>query len=379
MGVCMQNKSTRVCAVSQSGPVGGSSVKGSFLSGRDAVTGAVRERSFFCGKGYGCRRSLAGGFTLFATTFFGMMAAAAAPAWALGGETMGSVIQNTVESSEDMPNLLSAFAYLFGIVLGALAIGKLIEHVQSPQQVSVWEPLKRFFAGGAFFALPTVMDAAYNTLVGTGDSEVDSIGYGAWNTSGLSEGGLDAMVVRFVGNIFEPMHYLLSAFGYLAGIVLIMIGISRMLKSAQDGPRGPGGLGTIMTFIVAGALFSFDRLMRAWTYTMFDGNGNQLMTYAELAYDSGMDDAVMGHANAVISGLIAFVAILGWVSFIRGWFIIRDVAEGNQQASMMAGITHLFAGALAVNLGAVINVVQTTLDIADYGVNFSPTGSARPP
>ena len=63
--------------------------------------------------------------------------------------------------------------------------------------------------------------------------------------------------------------------------------------------------------------------------------------------------------------------ILGWISFIRGWFILRDVAEGNQQASMMAAMTHIFGGALAVNLGPVLNAVQETFGLTAVGIEFT--------
>lgn len=293
-----------------------------------------------------------------------------APAMALGGgpagPTMGTVIENTVQSSTDLPRFLAALSYLFGIVLGALGIAKLYEHVQAPQQVQIWDSLKRFLAGGAFFALPMVIEAAYNTM--TGGTMAD-LAFGTFNAAGATGNGLDAMVVRFMDDIFVPMQYLLRGFTYLAGIVLIMVGISRLLKSAQEGARGPGGLGTIMTFITAGALFSFNAMLGGWVSSLF-GQGRS-MTFAQLQYTAGMQAAELGHVHAVISGVIAFVAVLGWISFIRGWFIIRDVAEGSHQASLMAGMTHLFGGALAVNLGGVINVVQETLDIGDYGVNFT--------
>ena len=37
---------------------------------------------------------------------------------------------------------------------------------------------------------------------------------------------------------------------------------------------------------------------------------------------------------------------------------------------MMSAITHLVGGALAVNLGPLLNAVQTTLGITDYGITF---------
>jgi hypothetical protein len=289
----------------------------------------------------------------------------AGPAFALG--TMGTVMTNTAESVTQVPSLLAGLSYLFGIVLGAMGIAKLYEHVQSPQQVQIWDSLKRFLAGGAFLALPMVIEAAQNTLIA--DGNILRTANSSFNSAGATGGGLDAMVVRLMGDIWMPVQAVLGGFAYLAGIILIMIGISRLLKSAQEGARGPGGLGTIMTFIVAGALFSLPEMLGGWMSSLF--GSNEVLNYADLQYTGGMTAAEVGHVHAVISGVIAFVAVLGWISFIRGWFVIRDVAEGNQQASLMAGVTHLFGGALAVNLGSVINVVQTTLGLDAYGVNFS--------
>jgi hypothetical protein len=62
---------------------------------------------------------------------------------------------------------------------------------------------------------------------------------------------------------------------------------------------------------------------------------------------------------------------VGLISFLRGIYIIREVADGNQQASMMAGLTHIIGGALAVNLGPLINAVEQTLGITGFGINFT--------
>jgi hypothetical protein len=283
-------------------------------------------------------------------------------AFALG--TVGSHIENTATNVTQLPYLFSGISYLFGIVLGAVAIGKLYEHVQAPHNTSIWESIKRFVAGGGFFALPTVIAATYNALTGGRSEETAFSGPGA----AVSPGGLDAMVVNFVRDIWEPMFMVMGTFCYLAGVLLVMVGISRMLKTMQEGPRGPAGIGTIMTFVTAGALLSIDTMLSGWLRSIFGSNNS--MSYGELAYTGGMTGAEVGHVNAVMSAVVAFVAILGVISFIRGWFIIRSVAEGGQ-ASLMAGMTHLFGGALAVNLGGVINMVQETLGISDYGVVFA--------
>ena len=281
--------------------------------------------------------------------------------------TFGEIMCNTMVAVEDVPGLFAGLSYVIGITMGALGIMKLYEHVQNPHQTPVWDSMKRFLVGGAMFSLPFVLEAVQRTLFV--DGTTGQIGGSGWNGA-VTAGGLDEMVVRLVSDTMNPMGSLLWGFCYLAGIVLVMVGIMRLLKTAQEGPRGPGGLGTIMTFIVAGALLSIDQMLGAWSTSMF--NDENVAHYGTLAFTSGMGPAEIAHVHAVISAILGFVMILGWISFIRGWFILRDVAEGNQQASMMAAMTHIFGGALAVNLGPVLNAVQETFGLAGtVGIDFT--------
>lgn len=286
------------------------------------------------------------------------------PVFAQAGGTLGSVVGNTVNSLSTTPGLLTGLSYLMGVILGIMAIYKLKEHVESPGNVPIWDSVKRFLAGGGFFALPGVLRAAYNTL-GLGITDQSNTGF---NGGGVAGNGLDAMMVALMDDIGTPLGVLMGAFGYLAGIMLIMVGISRLLKSEQDGPRGPAGIGTLMTFLIGGALLASEEMMGAFSSSLF--GTSVVKTQGALQYTSGLEDGG-AHANAVIAAIIAFVSILGWVSFLRGFFIMRGVAEGDSQSSTMAGVTHLLGGALAVNLGPVLNAVQETLDITQYGIKFS--------
>ncbi|MCB9990134.1 MAG: hypothetical protein H6867_01990 [Rhodospirillales bacterium] len=296
----------------------------------------------------------------------GPIAPAKGPGVCGGALTIGGVIQCVVENSQESIGLLTALSYLFGLVIGAMAVIKVIEHVTNPHQVSAWEPMKRALVAGCLFALPMVTEALYNTLVDGG--ALGGINDNTWSGAPTG-GGLDAMVVALMNNAFAPMHRLVALFCYLAGVVLAIVGIMRLLKSAQEGARGPGGFGTIMTFLIAGVLFSADEMMAAWENTLF---GTQTMnTKASLNFAAGLTAVEEQHILSVISAVVAFVMVLGWISFIRGWFIVRDVAEGNSQASMMAAITHIFGGALAINLGGVMNAVQETFGLAAIGVNFN--------
>ena len=284
---------------------------------------------------------------------------------ACGADTMGGIINCLREGTAD--NLIAVMeggAYALGLLFGVTGIIKLKNHVESPNNVPLSDSMKRFAAGGALFALGYLREIFENTITNN-----EASGYGDTGMNGdVGDGlGLDGMLIAMMQDIFAPLQLIFASFGYVAGIMLMLIGISRLLKSEQEGPRGPAGIGTIMTFLMAACLFSLNTLSSHLTETMFlDGT---FKTNGTLQYADGLGDTV-GHVHAVISSIIAFGIIIGWVSIIRGIFIIRGVSEGSGNASMMAAITHLIGGVLALNLGSVVMAVQNTLGITNYGIIF---------
>lgn len=329
-----------------------------------------------------------------------------------GGPTAGDTLCSVLLHAGAIPAFLTAVGYVIGLVFGVWGILKIRDHVLNPQQVGLSEGITRLIAGGAFFALPVVVEVARNTigsgllgtaftlnpisvkgynmgaggggggllggLLGGGGGGGGACGGGGGGLLGglLGGGGgggggvgLDGMLACMMNDMMGPLHSILTFFAFIAGLILLMIGVSRLIKSAQDGARGPGGLGTIVTFVVGGALISYNNLVGSFSMTMF---GSPLTsTYATLQYTKGISGAEVDSAHVVISSILKFVIVLGLFSFVRGLFIIRSVAEGNQQASIMAGVTHIIAGAVAVNLGPLINAVQQTLGISAYGIVFS--------
>jgi hypothetical protein len=299
------------------------------------------------------------------------------------GRSLGDQICGVIFHTGVFPAFLAAISYMFGLVLGLWGIFKLKDHVLNPQQVQVTDPLAKFLAGGCFLSLPILVETVRATVTPGALSAYGSpitnaigglIGTGATIT-GYNETisaactGLDGAMACFAADILGPVHMVMNFFAFCAGMVLIMIGISRLMKGVQDGARGPGGIGTMMTFVTAGALISYNEFMRAFTMSLF--NDPRTLTFATLKYTQGMTAAEIAHAHTLISAILKFMILVGLISFVRGIFIIRSVAEGNGQASLMSGTTHLIGGALAVNLGPLLNAVQATLGIAGYGIAFS--------
>jgi hypothetical protein len=281
-----------------------------------------------------------------------------------GNGQISDVICNIMDATDTLPGFITAIGYLSGLILSITALLKLKDHVINPNNTPLSDSIKRFIAGGAFFTLPLITEASQNMLTGGSTAMSRVSAYAGFAGGG---GGLDAIMANLFLDIYEPMMSIIFAFGYFAGLVLIMVGISRIIKTAQDGPRGPASMGTIMTFVIAGVLFSLSTIMGTFSGSMFDTS--KVATFAVLATSTG-DTAVDDHILAIISTVLVFMTIIGYISFMRGFFMIKDVAEGSSQASLMAGVTHIFGGALAVNLGPLMNAVQRTLGIDTLGVMF---------
>ncbi|MGB0719873.1 MAG: hypothetical protein ACPGRX_05340 [Bdellovibrionales bacterium] len=90
----------------------------------------------------------------------GMLASTQAHA----ANNFGSIASNITDSIADIPGLLTALSYLFGILLGVLGIMKIKDHVENPTQTPLKDGAIRLAAGGALFALPIIYEAMFETI-----------------------------------------------------------------------------------------------------------------------------------------------------------------------------------------------------------------------
>lgn len=286
---------------------------------------------------------------------------------------LGQVICRVTGSTVGLPFLLSVISYIFGLVIAFWGLFKIRDHGLNPSQTSLWDGLIRFIVGGLFLALPLIVYAVRNSFINDGFFGDNNVKSGEFNTESggavtCGDGGLDTAIFCFTDNIYGPANVIITVFSVLAGLIFIMIGISRLLKTTQEGAKGPMGIGTIMTFVTGAALLSTNYFLKAFSQSMF--NADKAASHGTLEYTDGLTTAETAHIHTVIGGIMMFMGIVGFVSFVRGIFIMREVSEGGSQASMMAGMTHLIGGALAINLGPLLTAVQATLGIAQYGIKF---------
>ncbi len=88
---------------------------------------------------------------------------AASNAHADATTNFGTLARNITTSIQDLPGLLSALAYLIGILLAVLGIMKIKDHVENPGNTPLKEGAIRLVVGGFLFSLPILFDAMSNT------------------------------------------------------------------------------------------------------------------------------------------------------------------------------------------------------------------------
>jgi len=288
-----------------------------------------------------------------------LLCALASPAYALD---LGQIISNAGAFAISGPvrTFVSGLAYIIGAILVATGLRKLIRYMDDPGRNNMAEPWMYLFAGAALVALPWfIFGSLLPSLLGDEGSPY-WVNEGETIEGGTGE-GLDARFISFVSNINGPLRFAISAVCWLIGIVMAFNGIVRLTKVAQQGPKGPAGAGTIMTFIVAAILLSIGNIMNAVSVSVL-GSQDFTTNYQLVAIPAALGSHGQMAQSAFQAALI-FVQLVGWLAFARGWLLIRDIVDGTSKSSMLSGFTHVVGGALAANIGLVLQALQATLGI----------------
>ena len=293
------------------------------------------------------------------------------------GQTLGGMVKNSYYAFTPIQSFLSWMFYIGGIFFMVSALNLTKQYVDAPDDVPINSVILRYIAAGLMIATPYAADMLVSTIAqfGVGEGEVgqgnaEVVGYThTERTATGSEGGPDEIIVRLARDLWQPlMEYAIPLFCYAAGLIFMLIGLKRLAVASKEGPEAPGSGSTFSIFFVAAALMSVGYIMNIAQGSLF--GSNQMLNVSLESASSG--DLVDQQADNVLWGVFTFLRIFGYISFIRGLFLIKGSVEGAQGASVMAATTHILAGAMLANIGAFIDVIQTTFitDPSNYIFSF---------
>ena len=274
-------------------------------------------------------------------------------------QQLGNVVANTGRNLINIPNVISVIAYSLGAAAIVMAGQKFKQHADHPNQTPLTAGVVRLFTGGALMGFPSIARMLVNTL-GVNNPLVQQ-GYGI-AASTATDKTLDVLLTNFIANIQTPLIGLISFIAYILGAWLILRGLLKSVRYADDGPKGQPGMGIVSHLAVGAVLMALPAFMSQISNTL---QMTQMATFSSLQFGtSGVDPAAQAKANAAAKAVFAFIQIIGLIGFIRGINMLRVIGEGGQQnASMPAAITHIIGGAIAWNIITFIRIISDTVGL----------------
>lgn len=294
--------------------------------------------------------------------------------------TLGQAIFNFGSNIVNAPTLFYLMSYMCGAYFMAIGLLKANKAAMEPSQNPLSNAVKFMVAGAFLSALPATTQILKNGFGLDGSAVFDLIyAEGLKGASGQAAAdgttgaeGLDMFMVNLIKDITRPMMTVINLVCYAAGVFLLFSGLQRLVKGSDQGPKGPAGLGTLMNFAVGAALISFAPTLDLVLNSVF-GDAATVTVYPDMsamAAKLSLETEKLAQTQAVITALLAFLTIVGLISFARGLFMLKDAADGSQNASLMGSMSHMIAGVCCVNFGAFANMLQTTLNLTGFGIEF---------
>jgi intracellular multiplication protein IcmC len=176
-------------------------------------------------------------------------------------------------------------------------------------------------------------------------------------------------ILSNISRVFAPLTLLVLMISYVAGIFFIFRALMLFKKFGSGQTQGEIGqpllylfVGTVLIFLPTTTDVTMNSLF-GQTRSIFSGGvnygalgtGSSLMSYGNT---SGIGQQWSSLANT----LVLYMQFLGFLSFVRGWFIIAKSSTPNQQGGGIAkGLTHIIGGIALVNIVTVMNILSNTI------------------
>ncbi|MFP4464201.1 MAG: hypothetical protein ACLFP8_03135 [Alphaproteobacteria bacterium] len=87
------------------------------------------------------------------------------------GNNFSEIAENIGTSFGSIPALLAMFAYIAGVIFAIMGVLKIKQHVENPSQTPLKDGVVLLLVGGAFFALPIMLEAMQNSIDAKGEGK----------------------------------------------------------------------------------------------------------------------------------------------------------------------------------------------------------------
>ncbi len=165
-------------------------------------------------------------------------------------------------------------------------------------------------------------------------------------------------------NDLMPIFHMLDKSVWVIGFILLVLGVHRLKHhQGSNNHRYHSPLATAF-YILGGVLFmGFGPELIMISQSTFGGQGaiaflknpiNPINYYVKILPNAGNDINQMS-----MDLMYAVLLIIGTFSFVRGFLLMIKLGEGGQEATFPKAITHILAGAVAINFEIIYHMIQS--------------------
>lgn len=275
--------------------------------------------------------------------------------------TVGTMFCRVLKNSGEFPPLFSGIAYITGAWIVVRGLFDMMKRSSDPNNKPFKDGILGIMAGGMVAALPSLINWLHTTLL-QDTVRGDGIACeGAASVGTSSAVPLDVMLSNFVGNITPGIIALISGMAVIFGIVMIFYNMVKLSKFGTDAKTST--LTPIIGSLIIGALLvAVGQTMDISLSTLFGNNTtmSSITKYKELVYQPG-GTFDMSRFNNAMSAVFTFLRIVGTLSFVRGFFVMKNALEGTGQATKGQAYTHIIGGTLLVNMPGFIQYIEQSV------------------
>lgn len=261
--------------------------------------------------------------------------------------------------------IMKGVAYLAGAIFGVKAAIQLRDHTENPQQTRLSKPLTSMTVSTAGLALPGVLDMVKNTFEPSGGMALMANCVQAGSSlstcfssallppgGGASASGLGGVAIAFSASMPGLMMLVLYS-AAAAGAFLILKSIFLLPQLEQ----GRAEASKIIWMMISGVvLWSILPMIDMVLST--EGQG---MTSSASLLTQKYTEAKNGDQfEATIASVLSFVQLIGLIAFFRGTLILKSMGE-NKDGAMGRALTHILAGAAAINIGWTVKILAMSI------------------
>jgi intracellular multiplication protein IcmC len=191
-------------------------------------------------------------------------------------------------------------------------------------------------------------------------------------------------IMQNLQKVLLPAMGLLLSISFVAGVFFMLKGV--MMLKAFSMPltqaSKPGEISGPLVYLFVGAIMIYiPTSTDIVSQTFFGVGGPSIFTNASRSQTGGSfsvnlsamgraSDQILGYAPVSVEGqwaamidtIVLYMQFIGFIAFLRGWFMIAHAGQpGAQPGTITKGIVHIIGGILAINFLPLIKAIQNTI------------------